>query len=108
MLYGRDAERERLGALLEGMRAGRSGVLVLRGDPEVGKSVLLAELADRAGDMQVLPAQPGSRPSPSSRSPALDQLVWPLLDTLDEIPARQAEACAARSVSTRRPGTTAS
>ena len=91
MLYGRDAERERLGALLDGVRAGRSGVLVLRGDPGVGKSVLLAELASQAEDMQVLHAT-GVEAESELAFAGVHQLVWPLLDMLDEIPARQAAA----------------
>ena len=96
MLYGRDAERERLGALLDGVRAGHSGVLVLCGDPGVGKSVLLAELAGEAGDMQVLRAT-GVEAESELAFAGVHQLVWPLLDTLDEIPARQAAAPARRA-----------
>jgi predicted ATPase len=41
MLFGREAERARIAALLEDARLGRSGVLVLRGEAGVGKSALL-------------------------------------------------------------------
>ena len=40
-LLGRLPERAALSDLLEGARAGRSGVLVLRGEPGVGKTALL-------------------------------------------------------------------
>ena len=43
MLYGRDPERARLGALLEDARESRSGVLVIRGEAGVGKSALLED-----------------------------------------------------------------
>jgi predicted ATPase len=41
-LLGRDAEMETLASLLEGMQSG-GGALVLRGEPGIGKSRLLAE-----------------------------------------------------------------
>src|ERR671918_81126 len=44
MLFGRERERSVIGSLLEGARASRSGVLVLRGQPGVGKSALRAAL----------------------------------------------------------------
>ena len=64
---------------------------MLRGDPGVGKSVLLSELAGEAGDMQVLRAT-GVEAESELAFAGVHQLVWPLLDTLDEIPARQAAA----------------
>ena len=47
-LRGRDAECMRLDQLLEAARAGRSSVLVLRGEAGVGKSALLDHLAERS------------------------------------------------------------
>ncbi|GAA2246207.1 LuxR family transcriptional regulator [Kitasatospora cystarginea] len=41
MLFGRAEEQAAIGRLLDGARAGRSGVLVLRGEPGIGKSALL-------------------------------------------------------------------
>ena len=41
MLYGGDDERDRIGAMLEGARRSRSGVLLLRGAPGIGKTALL-------------------------------------------------------------------
>ena len=41
MLLDRLSERAALGQLLEGARAARSGVLVLRGEAGVGKTALL-------------------------------------------------------------------
>ena len=43
-LLGRSAETETLGSLLDGMESG-GGALVLRGEPGIGKSRLLAEAA---------------------------------------------------------------
>jgi DNA-binding CsgD family transcriptional regulator len=47
-LVGRDAELEVLAELLTGARTSRSGVLVVRGEPGIGKSVLLDSLAANA------------------------------------------------------------
>jgi len=47
-LLGRNAECAALDRVLDGMRAGRGGVLVVRGEPGVGKSVLLDYIAEQA------------------------------------------------------------
>ncbi|MFI9816039.1 helix-turn-helix transcriptional regulator [Saccharothrix variisporea] len=47
MLHGRDRQRVAVDAVLDRARAGRGGVLVLRGEPGSGKSSLLAYAADR-------------------------------------------------------------
>jgi DNA replication protein DnaC len=54
VLQGRGAERAAVEALLERARASAGGALVLRGQPGVGKSALLAEVADAAAGMTVL------------------------------------------------------
>src|SRR5215470_19318708 len=56
MLVGRDAEQQRLDLLLRQAQAGTSGVLVLRGDPGIGKTALLDHARSRAGSMRVLRA----------------------------------------------------
>jgi hypothetical protein len=48
MLHGRDAELARIAALLDAARAGRSGVLVVRGEPGVGKTALLDAACEAA------------------------------------------------------------
>ena len=48
MLYGRDVERSDINALLDGARQARGGVLVLRGSPGAGKSVLLEDAVTAA------------------------------------------------------------
>ncbi|WP_406201833.1 AAA family ATPase [Kitasatospora sp. NBC_01560] len=49
MLYGRDEEQAAVGALLDGARDGRSGALVLRGEPGIGKTALLEHAVAAAG-----------------------------------------------------------
>jgi DNA-binding CsgD family transcriptional regulator len=107
VLYGRDSEREALHALLVGARASRSGVVVLRGEPGVGKSSLLTDLLEHAGGMQVLRAV-GVESESELAFAGVHQLVWPLLRRIDEIPEGQAAALrsalglqAARSVEDR-------
>ena len=56
MLHGRDQEQATLGALLDGARDGRSGVLVLRGAPGLGKTALLDDAAAAAAGLTVLRA----------------------------------------------------
>ena len=51
-LTDRRVERHVLDRLAEAVRAGHSRVLVMRGDPGVGKAVLLDYLAGRASDSE--------------------------------------------------------
>ncbi|WP_435190078.1 ATP-binding protein [Streptomyces sp. bgisy126] len=53
MIIGRSAERTRLRELLDAARAGMSGVLVLRGDPGIGKTALLEHATSCAQGMRV-------------------------------------------------------
>ncbi|MFI7643061.1 AAA family ATPase [Nonomuraea sp. NPDC049400] len=54
MLLGRESEQLAIDVLLDEARAGRSGVLVIRGEPGIGKTSLLAYAEERARDMRVL------------------------------------------------------
>lgn len=56
MLLGRTTERAAFEVLIEGARAGRSGVLVIRGEAGIGKTALLDEAAAAAADFRVLRA----------------------------------------------------
>jgi predicted ATP-dependent serine protease len=55
-LRGRRSECEALDALLAGMRGGRSGVLLVRGEAGVGKTALLEYAVESASDVRVLRA----------------------------------------------------
>jgi adenylate cyclase len=47
-IVGRDAERRRLAAVVEGLAGGRGSTIVVEGEAGMGKSRLLADLADAA------------------------------------------------------------
>jgi predicted ATP-dependent serine protease len=53
MLRGRKQQCRALDGLLAEVRAGRSRVLVIRGEPGIGKTALLGYAADTAPDFQV-------------------------------------------------------
>ena len=54
MLLDRLPERAALSRLLDGARAGLSGVLVLRGEPGVGKTALLEYAVGSAAGLRVV------------------------------------------------------
>src|SRR5262245_40784756 len=56
-LRGRSEERRALDRLLDGARAGQSSVLVIRGEPGVGKSSLLEYTAGRASGFRIARAR---------------------------------------------------
>src|SRR6187397_720604 len=91
MLVGRDVECGRIDGLLEAARGGRSGALVLRGEPGIGKSTLCAYAVERAEGLRVLRAQ-GIESEAELPFAALADLLRPLLAHLGEIPPPQAAA----------------
>ena len=91
-IVGRRAQAARLAALIDAAPA-RGRVLVVLGDAGMGKSMLLADAADRArsAGMRVLWAT--GRESESSLAFAgLHQLLAPVLDAAGDLPQRQARA----------------
>jgi DNA-binding CsgD family transcriptional regulator len=91
VLFGRDAERAAIGALLDAARDSRSGALVVRGEPGIGKSALLEDTRDRANDMHVLSAR-GVESESELPFAALHQLLRPALDKVERLPPPQAAA----------------
>jgi DNA-binding CsgD family transcriptional regulator len=91
VLVGRDGERRTLERLLAGARVGTSGVLVITGEPGIGKTALLAEARDLAAGMRVLSVR-GVEAEQGLAFGGLHQLCAPLLGLLPELPPPQAEA----------------
>jgi DNA-binding CsgD family transcriptional regulator len=91
VLFGRDAERALIGALLDAARDSRSGALALRGEAGVGKTVLLEDARGHAGDMHVLTAR-GVESESELPFAVLHQLLRPALRHVDRLPAPQAAA----------------
>jgi len=80
-----------LDQLVNAVRAGGSRVLVVRGEPGVGKSVLLDYLAEGASDCRVARAT-GVESEMELAFAGLHQLLSPVLDLLDRLPVPQREA----------------
>ena len=90
-LIDRYAERGLLDSVLHDVRSGQSRVLVLHGDPGVGKSALMDYVARQAAGCRVVRAA-GVECEMELAYAALHQLCIPLLDRLDHIPAPQRDA----------------
>src|SRR3954464_10878923 len=93
MLRGRQDECAVLDGLLDGARAARSGTLVVRGEPGVGKTALLEYAIESASDLRVLRAS-GVESERELAFAALHQLGVPLTHLLDRLPGPQREALA--------------
>ncbi len=91
MLYGRDTEHALIDRYLTHAREGRSGALVLLGEPGIGKSSLLAHAFDEADGMRVLRAC-GVESESELAFATLHQLLRPVLDRMGRLPAPQAKA----------------
>jgi DNA-binding CsgD family transcriptional regulator len=90
-LLGRQREREALGRLLEVARGGRAGVLVMHGDPGVGKTALLEQAVEGGPDFRVVRAG-GVEGEMELAFAALQQLCAPILGLSDRLPDPQREA----------------
>ena len=91
MLLDRLLERAALSGLLDGARAGRSGVLVLRGEPGVGKTALLEYAVESAAGLRVVRVA-GVESEMELAFAALQQLCAPMLDQLAGLPDPQRAA----------------
>ncbi len=91
MLVGRDRELRAMEAVLDRARAGRSSMLALVGEPGVGKTALLDEIAGRTEGMQLLRAR-GIESEAQIPFASLLELIRPALGLLDRIPRPQALA----------------
>jgi DNA-binding CsgD family transcriptional regulator len=90
-LFGREREVAHIGEVLDGSRASRSGVLVLRGEAGTGKSALLAHAREAGADMCLL-AGGGVESEAQLPFAALHQLLRPVIHAIPALPAIQAKA----------------
>src|SRR5256884_1762271 len=90
-LTGRLSERRVLDRFVAGVRAGEGRALVVRGEPGVGKTVLLDSLAGRASGCLVARAA-GVQSEMELAFAGLHQLCAPMLDHAESLPGPQREA----------------
>jgi DNA-binding CsgD family transcriptional regulator len=90
-LLGRERERAALGRLLTGARAGSGGVLVVHGEPGVGKTALLEWMVAEAQQVRVLRTL-GVEAEMELPFAALQQLCSPVLDRSECLPDPQRDA----------------
>lgn len=91
MLWGRDAERARIGRLLEDARAGSGGGLLVLGEPGIGKTALLEDTGATAEGFRVLWAT-GVEVETELPYSGLFELLRPVAGGIAELPPRQAVA----------------
>src|SRR6516165_2918050 len=84
-LRGRSGEMSVLADLIAAVRAGESRVLVVRGEPGVGKTALLDHLAGQASGCRVARAT-GVQSEMELPFAGLHQLCAPMLDRAERLP----------------------
>ncbi|HEY0694540.1 MAG TPA: ATP-binding protein, partial [Kribbella sp.] len=92
-LLDRRVERGEVDRVLDGARAGNSAVLVVRGEPGIGKTVVLDYAVRRASasDFRVVRAW-GVESEMELAFAGLHQLCVPLLGRLEQLPRPQRDA----------------
>jgi DNA-binding CsgD family transcriptional regulator len=90
-LLGRQREREVLDRVLEAARGGHGGVLVVHGEPGVGKTALLEYAGEAGREFQVVQTV-GVEGEMELPFAALQQLCSPILDRLERLPDPQRAA----------------
>jgi DNA-binding CsgD family transcriptional regulator len=88
---GRTREREYLDRLLEDVRAGQSGVLVIRGEAGLGKTALLRHVVGQAAGFEVAQIA-GIESEMELPFAGLHQLCAPMLSQIDMLPEPQRDA----------------
>src|SRR6202521_5765198 len=90
-LVGREREREVLGSLLTAARGGDGGVLVVHGEPGVGKTALLEWTVEEGRQLRVLRTV-GVEGEMELPFAALQQLCSPIFDRSERLPDPQRDA----------------
>jgi predicted ATPase len=91
VLQGRRNECEVLDHQLQRVRAGQSAVQVLRGEAGVGKTALLAYVAEQASECRIARVA-GVESEMELAFAGLHQLCVPMLDGLEALPGPQRDA----------------
>ena len=91
VLVGRSSELEELRGVVDRARTGGSATLVIRGEPGVGKTVLLNELETFAHDFRVVRTD-GIESELQLDYAALHRIVLPFIDRIPQLPAPQRDA----------------
>jgi len=92
-LVGRQREREAIGRLLRAARDGSGGVLVLHGEPGVGKTALLDDAVEAGREFRVARAS-GVEGEMELPFAALQHLCAPFLALMERLPDPQHDALA--------------
>jgi DNA-binding CsgD family transcriptional regulator len=90
-LLGRDSECALLERLLDQARGGKSGALLLLGEPGIGKTALVEHAIAQAGEMRVLPVT-GLEAASEMPFAALATMLRSALGALPEVPENQRAA----------------
>ncbi|MDX6628379.1 MAG: hypothetical protein QOH00_625 [Gaiellales bacterium] len=90
-LFGRERERSVLERLLDAARKGHGSVLVVLGDPGIGKTALLAYAVEAAAEFRVVRAA-GVEGEMELDYAALQQLCAPILELTERLPDPQRDA----------------
>ena len=90
-LLGRARESEVLDHLAARVRSGQGQILVLRGEPGAGKTVLLDYLTQHPAGCQIARSA-GAEPEAGMAFAGLHHLCTPFLSRLDHLPGPQREA----------------
>ncbi|MER5422928.1 helix-turn-helix transcriptional regulator [Streptosporangium roseum] len=91
MLHGRAAEQAVIDRLLADSRAGRSGALLVRGEPGIGKTALLDYAAAAAEDLRVIRGT-GVESEAELPFAGLHLLLRPVFDRAGALPEQQERA----------------
>jgi DNA-binding CsgD family transcriptional regulator len=88
---GRDAERDTLDRLMTQVRAGQSGVLVIRGEPGIGKTALLQYCKERAAGCRLIELA-GVESEMGFPFAVLHQFCEPIWSSISALPEPQQRA----------------
>jgi DNA-binding CsgD family transcriptional regulator len=92
-LLGRERERDVLDGLLDGVRGGHGGVLILHGEAGVGKTALLQYAAEAGRDFRIVRTS-GVEAEMELPFAAIQQLCSPFFELMARLPEPQHDALA--------------